>query len=469
VKTSARGGNARPTHDDHAGRAAPAVALRTAAQAEAMVVATVQGHADDLLRVARRYSYCVDDAHEAYQRALEIYVRHARRLEAETAHRWLFTVLKHEALAVRRQRGQLQGADEGELDRLESRTTDSPEDRAIAADDVSRAAAALRRLKPDEIRALWLKASGLSYAEIMAETQWSYTKVNRCLAEGRASLARHRRAIESGGDCEQYLPLLSRLLDGEASRKELRPLRLHLKACSGCRAELRSLHERGDALRLVLPSGVLAGSAATESADVPALVTRLYESIATTIHDRAAMSAIKLQAAIEATSTGKLAAVAASAAAVAGGGAAAATDLPDRTPPATHAAPHGAVTPAKRTAGPTTNLSAAATAAPGPAATPTPPVTARRTGSPAPRPRRQPSRRKQRPQPGRQEFAAPSPDAGARRVAQQAAQEFGAPSPSAAPRPAPSAATATAPTVGSAGGSVAPGSASVAAQNEFSP
>jgi len=144
-----------------------------------MVVATVQGHADDLLRVARRYSLCPDDAHEAYQRSLEIYIRHARRLEAATAHRWLFTVLKHEALAVRKQRAQLLGADESELDRLESRTTDSPEDRALAADDVSRAATALRRLKPDEVRALWLKASGLSYAEIMEETGWSYTKVLR--------------------------------------------------------------------------------------------------------------------------------------------------------------------------------------------------------------------------------------------------------------------------------------------------
>ncbi len=111
MKTSAEGPQATPI-DDGAGTTTPAVALRTAAQAEAMVVATVQGHADDLLRVARRYSLCADDAHEAYQRALEIYVRHARRLEADSAHRWLFTVLKHEAMAVRRQRGHLVGTDE---------------------------------------------------------------------------------------------------------------------------------------------------------------------------------------------------------------------------------------------------------------------------------------------------------------------------------------------------------------------
>jgi RNA polymerase sigma factor (sigma-70 family) len=314
-----------------------------------MVVATVQSHADDLLRVARRYSLCADDAYEAYQRALEIYVRHARRLEADSAHRWLFTVLKHEAMAVRRQRGQLVGTDEPELDRLESRTTDSPEDRVLAADDVARHAAALRRLKPDEIRALWLKASGLSYAEIMDACGWTYTKVNRCLAEGRASLARHVAEIESGAECEQYLPLLSRLLDGEASRKELRPLRAHLKTCAGCRGQLRSLHQRGDTLGIVLPAGVLTASAATDAAAVvPGLLTRLYETLATTIHDRAAMSAIKLQAAVEATSTGKLAAVAASAAAVASGGAVAATDVPDR-PTRPVRAKHERATPVPRT------------------------------------------------------------------------------------------------------------------------
>ncbi len=316
-------------------RKSDAVALRTADQAQAMVVATVQGHADDLLRVARRYSLCADDAHEAYQRALEIYVRHARRLEAASAHRWLFTVLKHEALAVRRQRGQMVGAEEAVLDSLEARTSESPEDRVLASDDASRTAAALRRLKPDEIRAMWLKASGLSYAEIMEETQWSYTKVNRCLAEGRASLARHLSAIEAGQECEQYLPLLSRLLDGEASRKELRPLRAHLKGCAGCRSELRALHERGDALSVVLPSGVIAGVAAGGAvADVPGLATRLYEAVATFVHERAVMSAIKVQAAVEAASTGKVAAVAASAAAVAGGGTVAATETADRATPA---------------------------------------------------------------------------------------------------------------------------------------
>jgi len=45
-----------------------------------------------------------------------------------------------------------------------------------------------RELKRDERRALSLLAFGYSYREICEQTGWSYTKVNRCLAEGRATL-----------------------------------------------------------------------------------------------------------------------------------------------------------------------------------------------------------------------------------------------------------------------------------------
>ena len=46
----------------------------------------------------------------------------------------------------------------------------------------------LTGLKPDERRALILKGEGYSYREICERTGWTYTKVNRCLAEGRARL-----------------------------------------------------------------------------------------------------------------------------------------------------------------------------------------------------------------------------------------------------------------------------------------
>src|SRR5512132_3876357 len=86
---------------------------------EALVLELVGSQADSLLRVAGRYSLCADDAHDAYQRGLEILMRHAARLEPERAAGWLHTVVKHEALAINRSRRRIVGSAEPDLDALE--------------------------------------------------------------------------------------------------------------------------------------------------------------------------------------------------------------------------------------------------------------------------------------------------------------------------------------------------------------
>lgn len=48
----------------------------------------------------------------------------------------------------------------------------------------------LTRLKPDERTALILLGFGFSYREIAERQGWTYTKVNRCLSEGRERLHR---------------------------------------------------------------------------------------------------------------------------------------------------------------------------------------------------------------------------------------------------------------------------------------
>src|SRR3954465_14708053 len=79
---------------------------------EALVLELVGSQADSLLRVARRYSLCADDAHDAYQRGLEILMRHAARLDPDRAASWLHTVVKHEALAINRSRRRMLGSSE---------------------------------------------------------------------------------------------------------------------------------------------------------------------------------------------------------------------------------------------------------------------------------------------------------------------------------------------------------------------
>ena len=73
------------------------------------VAAIVARHGELLKRVARSYSLCADDAQDAVQRALEIYMRRVSSLDPATELAWLKVVVKHEALAVRRGRAGVAG------------------------------------------------------------------------------------------------------------------------------------------------------------------------------------------------------------------------------------------------------------------------------------------------------------------------------------------------------------------------
>ena len=148
----------------------------------------IETHDAVFRRTARRYSICADDAEDAYQRALEILLTKAPAIEGDSLVRWMQTVTKREALAVRRQRERLLGSHrapgsdgDDEWDPLDSIASESPgpNDRLERRERVVRSGEALNALKPQEVRALTLKAQGYSYAEIGEITGWSYTKV-RC-------------------------------------------------------------------------------------------------------------------------------------------------------------------------------------------------------------------------------------------------------------------------------------------------
>jgi RNA polymerase sigma factor (sigma-70 family) len=141
-----------------------------------------------LRRTARRYSLCQADAEDALQRAIEILLTKAPPLRPPTLTAWMHVVTRNEALAVRRSRERLLN---GPI------VVDTPPTRHPGSEEelerrerLARAAGLLATLKPHERRAIVLQAEGYSYAEIQAITGWSYTKVNRALAEGRARLRR---------------------------------------------------------------------------------------------------------------------------------------------------------------------------------------------------------------------------------------------------------------------------------------
>ena len=80
---------------------------------------------------------------------------------------------------------------------VRSRRVRLPRSRAPAAlpevrERARQAAGRLAALKPQERRTIGLQAAGCPYAEIQAITGWTYTKLNRCLTEGRAALSKLR-------------------------------------------------------------------------------------------------------------------------------------------------------------------------------------------------------------------------------------------------------------------------------------
>jgi hypothetical protein len=103
------------------------------------------------------------------------------------------------------------------------------------------AAEALAQVKPQEARALRLKAEGYSYKEICGITGWTYTKVNRCLTEGRRALRRRTASIDTGDECERLAPLLSDATDCMVGTGDRRGLERHLRNCVNCRARVGSL------------------------------------------------------------------------------------------------------------------------------------------------------------------------------------------------------------------------------------
>jgi RNA polymerase sigma factor (sigma-70 family) len=283
------------------------------AQIEPAALAVLSRHSAALLATARRYSATPEDAEDAYQRGVEILLTKAPTTTEEELLPWLKTVVKHEAFAVAKASGR--AVPTGEPLAREPDERAWTDDRAERYERLRVAAEAMAGLKPQEIRCLLLKAEGLSYHEICVATNWSYTKVNRCLTEGRRAFLARVAGIEAGAECKRLAPLISKLADGEASPDEIRAVRPHLKSCLACKATLREYRAAPARLAgLVPPVVALAGGGASG----PSLVARLLDRLSG-MGDMAGA---------------KVAAVAASAVVLAGGGAAAGIDVLHHDSPA---------------------------------------------------------------------------------------------------------------------------------------
>ena len=125
-------------------------------------LALLERFGSEMRSTARRYSPTAHDAEDAYQRAVEILLTHDPRGTDDELCRWLRTVVKHEALAIRRQRQRVVPA--GEPTRVPDSSAAHPEphERAEQLEKLQLGAQAIARLKPQEVRCLVLRAEGYS-------------------------------------------------------------------------------------------------------------------------------------------------------------------------------------------------------------------------------------------------------------------------------------------------------------------
>ncbi|HXD59238.1 MAG TPA: sigma-70 family RNA polymerase sigma factor [Thermoleophilaceae bacterium] len=274
----------------------------------------LERHGAQIMGTAKRYSLSAEDAEDAFQRGLEILLTKAPSTDEDDLVPWLKTVVKHEAFAIRKQRQRTELAGDREL---RAGMAPAAHTQAERQERLRVGAEAISRLKPQEVRCLLLRAEGYSYKQICEETGWTYTKVNRCLAEGRKAFLERVAGIEAGAECDRLAPLLSRLADGEASAEDMTALRPHMRTCLSCRAALREYRGAPSRVAALLP--VLAA---------PHLLGRLLHRLQVLFlraHDSVAHAA-------DVVSVQKMAAAAAATAALAGGGVATVASLPASHP-----------------------------------------------------------------------------------------------------------------------------------------
>jgi len=310
MRTAQRAATERPAGGRTARRASPDEAFAAAIELASRGSGRFKRH-------ARRYSMCAADAEDAYQRSLEILLTKAPTADRGELQAWLHTVIKHEALALRRQRERaLAGGDPDT--RPEARDAIAPalDEQASGRERVRLTAEALGHLKQSELQCLLLKATGYSYDEIAARTGYSWTKVNRSLTEGRRRFLECFGRLVTGEACGDMAPLLSAAADGEATKDEERRLAVHLRSCGSCRAALRGYRAAPGRLAELVPPGLLLPLVQQAS-----WWSRLGEWVSGGTGDRAGALAWKLQQSAEALGAQKATAVVASSAALAGGAA----------------------------------------------------------------------------------------------------------------------------------------------------
>jgi RNA polymerase sigma factor (sigma-70 family) len=150
-------------------------------------------HQTQLRNQVRFHSRSPEEAEEALADACVQFMRFWDGPPGIPALQWMLVVAKRCAWAIAGRERRRAAASAGlvyelgdsQLERQLPDPAPDPAERAERSAELAEIAELLEELKPDERTALILLGLGCSYAEIAELRGWSYTKVNRCIAEGR--------------------------------------------------------------------------------------------------------------------------------------------------------------------------------------------------------------------------------------------------------------------------------------------
>lgn len=158
----------------------------------------IREHGDQLRRQALRHSQKPENHEDAIDDACLTFMRSYEGPPGIDALRYMFAVVKLAAWSIDRRRRELEVSSGPLVFRADLKVDplatlpdlgEEPVERYERLEELRERAATLASLKRDERIALVLLAAGYSYREIGERQGWTYTKVNRCIAEGRLRLS----------------------------------------------------------------------------------------------------------------------------------------------------------------------------------------------------------------------------------------------------------------------------------------
>jgi RNA polymerase sigma factor (sigma-70 family) len=249
-------------------------------------VAALMGRAPVLVRYAARYAACLDDAEDAYQRAMEIALTKAPTVEPRRLMAWVYTVVRHEAMAVARERrreplGRV--ADVAETADGRVAEGHAPDVAAEWRQRYLGVQEAMAALSDSQRTCLMLQSAGLSYRQIHEATGLTHRQIERSISRGRSRLRAWEGELASGAACERLRPALERAIAREASGRERARLERHVRACQPCRTALARRYAASETLAGLVPIGLVAGSTEAAGLADPGIIVGYWDRIGSAV------------------------------------------------------------------------------------------------------------------------------------------------------------------------------------------